>query len=60
MCAKYHTNKKGYIISFIFHDKLDGHTQIIVISDFFLKMLCCAWTFKMVFKDFQMFKFKKK
>ena len=35
MFAKYHTKNKGYIISFIFHDKLDGHTKVIVISDLF-------------------------
>jgi hypothetical protein len=35
MCVKFNTKDKGSIISFIFHDKLDGHTKHIVIADFF-------------------------
>ena len=41
MCAKYYTKNKGYIKSFIFHDKLDGHTKVIVISDFFQNAVLC-------------------
>ena len=57
MCAKYHTKNKGYIKSFIFHDKLDGYTKVIVISDFFQNAVFWHGFKKMVFKDFQMFKF---
>ena len=38
-------------ISYIFHDKLDGHTKLIVISDFF-KMLFCARIFNNGFQRF--------
>jgi hypothetical protein len=35
MCVKFNTKDKGSVISFILHDKLDGHTKHIVIADFF-------------------------
>jgi hypothetical protein len=34
VCQISHQKNKGYIKSFIFDDKLDGHTKVIVISDF--------------------------
>jgi hypothetical protein len=42
MWSKYHTKNKSYIISYIFHDKLDGHTKLIVISDFFQNAVLCT------------------
>jgi hypothetical protein len=42
MCAKYYTKNKGYIKSFIFHGKLDGHTKVIVISDIFQNAVLCT------------------
>jgi heme-degrading monooxygenase HmoA len=54
---QYHTKNKGYIKSFIFHDKLDGHTKVIVISVFQNAVL--FMDFQMGFKDFQMFKSSK-
>jgi hypothetical protein len=43
-CLQYffHTKNKGYIKSFIFYDKLDGQTKVIVISDFFQNAILCS------------------
>jgi hypothetical protein len=46
LSAEYQTKNKGYITSFIFHDKLVGHTKVIVISVF------CAQIFKNGFQRF--------
>jgi hypothetical protein len=64
MRAKYHTKNKGYIKSFIFHDrwtyKLDGHTKgIVVISDLFKNAVLCTDLQKWFSKIFKLSNFRK-
>ena len=59
MCAKYQTKNKDYIISFVFHDKLDGHTKVVVISDFLQNAVLCMDLKKWFSKIFKCSNFQK-